>query len=72
MLQELKRRYCILEFGVINNGKAQISRPRPRYENNIKVDFVAIGGDDVSWTHFKRDIKKFWKTSTTKINCWFP
>ena len=59
MLQELKRKNFILEFGVINDGQTPISRPRPRYENNIKVDFVAIGGDDVNWTHFKPDIKYY-------------
>jgi len=36
--------------------RRQFARSRPRYENNIKVDFVAIG-DDVTWTHFKMDIE---------------
>jgi hypothetical protein len=59
MLQALKRRNCILEFGVINDGKTPISRHRPRYENNMKVHFLARGGDDVNWTRFKPDIKNY-------------
>lgn len=58
-MQALNRRNSILDFGAINDGKTSISRPRPRYENNIKVVFVAIGGDDVNLTHFKPDIKNY-------------
>jgi hypothetical protein len=64
-LHALKRKNSILEFGVINEGKTPILRSRPRYENNIKVDFVAIG-DDVNWTHFKQDIKNYGRLRTRK------
>ena len=68
MLQAWKGRNWIHDSGVVTDGKTTIERPRPRYENDIKVDFVDIGGDDKNSTHFKPDIKNYWRIWPKKKN----
>jgi hypothetical protein len=53
MLQAWNIRNCIHGFVAITDGKTTIARPRPRYESNIKMNFVAKGEDDINWVNFK-------------------
>jgi hypothetical protein len=48
MLQAWNTRNCIHGFGAVTDGWTPIARSRARYESNIKMNFIAKGGDDVN------------------------
>jgi hypothetical protein len=53
-------------------GKRPLGRPRPRWENNIKIDFREIGINGVNWIRLARDRVQWWSFVSTVMNFQFP
>ena len=47
-------------------GKRPFGRPRPRWEDNIKIDFQEVGGSCGDWTELAQDSDR-WRELVNKV-----
>jgi hypothetical protein len=45
---------CMQSCGRKAEGRGQLKRPRPIWENNIKIDLNEISLETIDWAHFTR------------------
>jgi hypothetical protein len=53
-------------------GKIAVSRPRRRWENNIRMDLRQIGYEDVDWIHLPHDRDHWRAVVNTVMNLRVP
>jgi hypothetical protein len=53
-------------------GRRTLRRPRRRWEDNIKMDFMEIGFGDVYWIHWAQDRDRWRALVNTVINLRVP
>jgi len=53
-------------------GKKLLGRPRPRWEDNIKLDLREIGIDGANWIQLVQDRVQLWACVNTIINLRVP
>jgi hypothetical protein len=53
-------------------GKRPLGRPRPRWEDNIKMEFREIGMDGANWVRLAQDRVQWWAFVNTIMNLRFP
>jgi len=53
-------------------GKIAVSRPRRRWENNIRMDLRQIGCEDVDWIHLPQDRDHWRAVVNTVMNLRVP
>jgi hypothetical protein len=47
-------------------GKRPLGRPRPRWENNIKMDFQEVGRGGMEWIELAQDRDR-WRTLVNAV-----
>jgi hypothetical protein len=50
-----------------SDGKKPLGRPRHRWEDNIKIDFMEIGIDGANWIRLAQDRVHWWSCVNTII-----
>ena len=53
-------------------GKRPLRRPRPRWENNIKMDLQEVGGDCGDWMELAQDRDRWRALVSTVMNFRVP
>jgi hypothetical protein len=53
-------------------GRRTLGRPRRRWEDNIKMDFMDIGMDGTNWIQLAQDRVRWWDFVNTVMNLWVP
>ena len=53
-------------------GKRPLGRPRPRWEDNIKMDLQEMGGGDGDWTELAQDRDRWRALVSMVLNLWVP
>jgi len=53
-------------------GKRQLGRPRPRWEDNIKTDLQEVGFGGMDWIELAQDRDRWWAIVTPIMNLRFP
>ena len=53
-------------------GKRKLGRPRPRWEDNIKMDLQEVGGGCEDWMELAQDRDRRWALASTVMNLRFP
>jgi hypothetical protein len=53
-------------------GKKLLGRPRPRWEDNVKLDLREIGIDGANWIQLVQDRVQLWACVNTIINLRVP
>jgi len=48
-----------------HEGKRQLGKPRPRWEDNIKIDLTEISCEGVDWIDLAVDTDKCWAVVNT-------
>ena len=49
-------------------GKRQLTRPRRRWEDNIKMDLPEVGGGCGDWMDLVQDRESWWALMSTVMN----
>jgi hypothetical protein len=49
-------------------GKRSLGRPRRRWENNIKMDVLEVGGGRGDWIELAQDRDRWWVLVSTVMN----
>jgi hypothetical protein len=53
-------------------GKRPLGRPRPRWEDNIKMDLQKVGGGGMDWIELAQD-RDTWRALVNGVmNLWVP
>jgi hypothetical protein len=53
-------------------GKIQLGRPRPRSDNNIKIDLREMGCSDMDWIDLAQDRDQWKAVANTAMNLRVP
>ena len=53
-------------------GKRPLGRPRPRWEDNIKVDLQEVGSRGVEWIELAEDWDRWRALVNVVMNLWVP
>jgi hypothetical protein len=53
-------------------GKRPLGRPRRRWEDNVKLDLMAIGIDGANWIRLAQDRVQWRAFVNTVMNVWVP
>ena len=53
-------------------GKKPLGRPRPRWEDNIKMDLQEVGCEVVDWMHLAQDSGRWWALVNAAMNLRVP
>jgi hypothetical protein len=53
-------------------GKRPLQRPRRRWLDNIKMDFVEVGWGDVDWIDLAQDRDRWRALVNAVMNLWVP
>jgi len=53
-------------------GKRPFGRPRPRWEDNIKMDFQEVGCGGVGWIELAQDRDRWRALVNAVMNFWVP
>jgi len=55
-----------------NEGKRPLGRPRPRWEDNIKIDLQKVGWKVMDWIDLAQDRDMWWTLVNVVINFLVP
>jgi len=53
-------------------GKRSVGRPRPKWEDNIKMDLQEVGCGDMDWSELAHDRDRSWTLVNTVLNLRIP
>ena len=53
-------------------GKRPLGRPRRRWEDNIKMDLLEVGGGCEDWKELAQDRDRWWALVSTVMNLRVP
>jgi hypothetical protein len=67
---ELRYEYKTLDG--MPKGKKPLWSPRHRWEDNIKMDLMETGVDDMDWNHLAQDWDWWQALVNMVINLWIP
>ena len=49
-------------------GKRPLGRPRHRWEDNVKMDLLEVGGGGGDWMELAQDKERWWALVSTEMN----
>jgi hypothetical protein len=53
-------------------GRRPLGRPRPRWEDNIKMDLREVGWEGIDWIDLAQDRDRWRALVYTVMNLWVP
>ena len=53
-------------------GKRTAGRPRPRWENYIKMDLQEMGCEGMDWIELAQDRDRWWELVNVAMKIWVP
>ena len=54
------------------DGRRPLGRPRPRWEDNIKLDLQEVGCGGMEWIELAQDRDRWWALVNAVMNLWVP